>query len=567
MRKIILICLSCLWTSGFLKAQIDTTINGITYYLFSPGLWAVDGGNGDIWPSGYVHCGDSTLVMDVINPTTGKTWMDRNLGASRVATSSTDADAYGDLYQWGRGADGHQCRNSATTTTLSSSDQPGHGDFILPPNTPFDWRSPQNTNLWQGVNGVNNPCPSGYRLPTQSELDTERASWNSNNSSGAFASPLKLPNALFRFTFGLIFNSESGLYWSSTLNGIFSRSLVVSNSNAVLGDSYRATGASVRCIKDQNSPMGIIDGLDCDSYTMTGLLTEDEAVGLSVAVPYTGGNGGTHEGQTVNSTGVTGLTLTLDSGNFEIGAWSLTYSISGTANEADTAHFALSIGGQSCSLKLPVAPAYPAGTVHCDPDNPTAVIDVLNPTTGKTWMDRNLGASGAATSSTDALSYGDLYQWGRRSDGHQCRTSPTTMTLSSTDQPAHGSFILMESTLSAAPYDWRSPQNNDLWQGVNGVNNPCPNGYRLPTQSELDAERLSWSSNNSSGAFASPLKLPLPGRRRYTNGSLSGVDEFGYYWSSTIDGLNAQLLGFLNNDALMVLDARAVGLSVRCIKN
>ena len=56
--------------------------------------------------------------------------MDRNLGATQAATSSTDVDAYGDLYQWGRFSDGHQCRTSATTATLSSIDQPAHGDFI-----------------------------------------------------------------------------------------------------------------------------------------------------------------------------------------------------------------------------------------------------------------------------------------------------------------------------------------------------------------------------------------------------------------------------------------------------
>ena len=62
-------------------------------------------------------------------------------------------------------------------------------------------------------------------------------------------------------------------------------------------------------------------------------------------------------------------------------------------------------------------------------------------------------------------------------------------------------------------YDWRSPQNDNLWQGVNGINNPCPSGYRIPTEAELDAERLSWSSDNSAGAIASALKLPMAGYR------------------------------------------------------
>ena len=42
---------------------------------------------------------------------TGKIWMDRNLGATQAATSSTDAASYGDLYQWGRAADGHEKKN------------------------------------------------------------------------------------------------------------------------------------------------------------------------------------------------------------------------------------------------------------------------------------------------------------------------------------------------------------------------------------------------------------------------------------------------------------------------
>ena len=84
-----------------------------------------------MYPTGTVFCNNVvTAVIDVTNPVTGKTWMDRNLGASQVATSSTDTNAYGDLYQWGRRADGHQCRNSGTINTRSSSDQPGHGNFF-----------------------------------------------------------------------------------------------------------------------------------------------------------------------------------------------------------------------------------------------------------------------------------------------------------------------------------------------------------------------------------------------------------------------------------------------------
>jgi len=189
--------------------------------------------------------------------------------------------------------------------------------------------------------------------------------------------------------------------------------------------------------------------------------------------------------------------------------------------------------------------------------------DVYNSTTGKIWMDRNLGASQVATSSTDAAAYGDLYQWGRAADGHESRTSGTTATLSTTDTPGHGDFI----TNGSSPYDWRNPQNDNLWQGVSGTNNPCPSGYRLPTEAEWDAERTSWSSNNAAGAFASPLKLPVAGIRNISNGSLVSVGSYGYYWSSTVSGTDARNLLFDSGDALMDSGSRAYGFSVRCLKD
>jgi uncharacterized protein (TIGR02145 family) len=516
------------------------------------------------YPAGTVHCAGATTVVDVTNPTTGRIWMDRNLGATQVATSSTDANAYGDLYQWGRRADGHQCRTSPTTATLSSIDQPAHGNFILAPNAPEDWRSPQNANLWQGVNGVNNPCPSGYRIPTETEINSERLSWSQNNSVGAFASPLKWTMAGNRYNVNgtLIIVGSNGYYWSSTMSGTESRLLSFASSNAALINFLRGYGSSVRCIKEI---VGALGALNCGGATTAGnLLSGSVASNVSVSVPYTGGNTGSYSAQSVSSTGVVGLTATLAAGTLANGAGSLTYTITGTPTTSGTASFAITVGGQSCSFTVSVGTAigqYPAGTVHCA--GATTVVDVTNPTTGRIWMDRNLGATQVATSSTDVASYGDLYQWGRRADGHQCRTSPTTATLSSIDQPANGNFILAPN----APYDWRSPQNANLWQGVNGVNNPCPSGYRIPTETEINDERLSWSVNTSVGAFASPLKWTMAGNRDLNNGTFSNVGSGGRYWSSTVNGTGSRNLYFFSSNAYMDDNYRANGFTVRCIKN
>ena len=205
---------------------------------------------------------------------------------------------------------------------------------------------------------------------------------------------------------------------------------------------------------------------------------------------------------------------------------------------------------------------FPPGYTHCNPGNPTAIVDVVNPVTGKVWMDRNLGAEQVATSPTDHLAYGDLYQWGRFADGHQCRNASTNTTLSTNDQPQHNEFILS----STAPNDWRSPQNDNLWQGVQGVNNPCPSGYRLPTEAELNTERASWSHNNMTGAFNSPLKLTASGSRNNQNGALANVGAVGLYWSSNIDNTFARYLSVFCCNASLANSNRATGLSVRCIK-
>lgn len=150
----------------------------------------------------------------------------------------------------GAAADGHQSPTSDTTSILCNDDTTGHDDFILVNNEPYDWRDPRNDNLWQGVNGSNNPCPEGYRLPTEAEWDAERQSWSSDDAAGAFASPLKLPAAVFRSEQSGSYNLlGSGFYWSATVDNTDSRCLYFFSSGTQIFNFERANGSSVRCIK------------------------------------------------------------------------------------------------------------------------------------------------------------------------------------------------------------------------------------------------------------------------------------------------------------------------------
>ena len=219
-----------------------------------------------------VYCNNSntpTEVVEILNPTTGKIWMDRNLGATRVPVHIwTDDQGWGDLYQWGRDSDGHQCRTSPTTTVISSSIIPGHGDFIYTKDNGGDWLTTPNSNLWQGVDGKNNPCPKGFRIPTSVELDNERLSWaeidnvwrTGNNDESAYRSPLKWSLSGFRDDDGRIFecyqcetnsSGEKGRVWASDAKHLLYKTEYAGVTYDYPYFSFvKSLGAAVRCIKD-----------------------------------------------------------------------------------------------------------------------------------------------------------------------------------------------------------------------------------------------------------------------------------------------------------------------------
>lgn len=191
--------------------------------------------------------GDSIII-----PIT-KLWLDRNLGAQRAAIIMNDSLASGDLFQWGRLADGHQNRKSQTIQELSITIVPGHDKFIAEPLNSNDWLKDSNDSLWNDIENSNCSCPDGWRVPTKDEILMELNSWESKDMDGAYASSLKWVSTGNRDNHGTERYSEYwGFIWTSTptYNGMAYSLAIIGNYTAEITNCNRIYGQAIRCVKD-----------------------------------------------------------------------------------------------------------------------------------------------------------------------------------------------------------------------------------------------------------------------------------------------------------------------------
>ncbi|MEI8053843.1 MAG: hypothetical protein WCH52_08870 [Bacteroidota bacterium] len=125
----------------------------------------------------------------------------------------------------------------------------------------------------------------------------------------------------------------------------------------ILGSLIMATIFS-SCKKNSDTPAAPslgVTGLNCTSATFSAAATIGVSYNGTATVPYTGGNAIAYPaGSAISSTGVTGLSATLTAGTLATGNGNLSYTVSGTPSAAGNAIFAITFGGQSCSLTLNV---------------------------------------------------------------------------------------------------------------------------------------------------------------------------------------------------------------------
>ena len=211
----------------------------------------------------------SSVTYGTILSSTGQCWLDRNLGASRVATSIKDEHAYGDYFQWCRAADGHQLSTSATYTgpVSNSTNSDGNawfGRYVTSLSaTANDWLSSplDNGSLWYNgvVAGITNPCPPGWHVPAASEFIAEISAGMTNATHTYEAlkfayTGLRLPSD---GTFAARAPFESPMYmftWCSSVPGPGYAEMFAASSwmgTAYIDQGFRASGVAVRCLKNK----------------------------------------------------------------------------------------------------------------------------------------------------------------------------------------------------------------------------------------------------------------------------------------------------------------------------
>lgn len=207
-----------------------------------------------------------TVIYTTVRGADGKIWLQQNLGSSQVANSMTDADSYGDLFQWGRWDDGHQIRTSVTTVAPSPNNPnglAGINSYILGGSGSSWWATNAASDQWTAANiaaattdnGVD-PCKAmgqGWKMPSQADWTTLVNAESIGNPATAFSSKLKLPAGGYRSSSdgGFTFVGQRGYFWSSDIASTGGKYLYIGTTIAnPSSGAPRGQGASVRCIKD-----------------------------------------------------------------------------------------------------------------------------------------------------------------------------------------------------------------------------------------------------------------------------------------------------------------------------
>jgi uncharacterized protein (TIGR02145 family) len=312
---------------------------------------------------------------------------------------------------------------------------------------------------------------------------------------------------------------------------------------------------------------GKIASLNCAGVSVNGSLNNGAvASNVSFVITYSGGNGGPYSSQSISSTGVVGLTATLQTGFFATSNGSLTFTVSGTPTSVGNALFSLTIAGQVCSVSMVVQEKLL--TIGIPGPN---ITDVEN-NTYKTvtigtqqWMAENLKVS-KYSDGTTIPNITDNTQWQNNTTG--------AWSYYNNDVANNAKYGKL--------YNWYAVSKTS-----NGNKNVCPSGWHVPTDAEWtvltdclggvsvaggkmkDVGIINWKSPNTDATNTS-LFTGLPGGSRSYSGGYSIIGSYGFWWSSAEANTGDAWYHYLNSSngiAYRYYISKSNGFSVRCLKD
>lgn len=220
-----------------------------------------------------ISYGKGIVIGDVI-------WAPVNCGYE-PASGDYKGYPYGKLYQWGRKyGQGNSTSYDATApeivegpiSAVNAQKEKYSNTFFSVTASPYDWTSTQDDKLWNSgtesapVKTEYDPCPTGWRVPTYTELNELSCHYSSLTTvddqdgyyfSGVYTYLSGAPTVFFPTAGHRTYDGGTAYYrgyhgnWSSSPDGMSAYRLSFSTNSYISMDSFRrALGASVRCVQE-----------------------------------------------------------------------------------------------------------------------------------------------------------------------------------------------------------------------------------------------------------------------------------------------------------------------------
>ncbi len=362
----------------------------------------------------------------------------------------------------------------------------------------------------------------------------------------------------------------------SFATGAGSLNYTISGSPSAVGmASFALNIGGQTCTLNITVVAGSITTLDCVSATNNGTITAGFVTsGVSSTIPYSGGNGGTHSGQTVTSSGITGLTATLPAGNFATGVGSLNYTISGTPSAVGAAIFALNIGGEACNLSI-IVNAADSSTATCgatNVHNPNLTYGSMTDQDGNVYKTIVIGTQEWMAENLSATHYNNgvlipivnnAVQWSTLSTGAGAWHNNDSINYNCPYGKLYNWYAVNTGLL--CPSSWHVPTIADWNVLINNLGGANTAGGKMKT-----TDMYYWASPNIGGSNLSGFSA-LPGGNLSYLGTFSPLGGNAVFWSNSVRDINESYVCTLyygSTDA-GIAGANPIknGLSVRCVKD